>query len=266
MTKNSIILIDYENLYKGANRHDLKLTDVGFESLVEHYIEKYNGKDELVLVSCCYANFDGALSLVQSLDYKPIDAIEKGDNMADGYLIAYGVKEIIEKRNEIDTLVLIGGDGIYSSLLRVAASFVNKIVVVSWKDSLSDKLETVKKKITDVEVIEESFDLEERKADGWFEYYAITAVEEEIIRFLLRSERANGFQLVPLANVILNWTTPSVQSQFNQDYNAIFKYLNDCASNDGFLQKHRAPAEKGNREVWWVKLKRNHPKVKLINK
>lgn len=263
MTKGSLILIDYENLYNsGATNHQLKMTEKGFDKLVSHFVKEYNSVEDLVFVACHFGDYEGLLSLVEELSYKPITSIEKGDNMADGYLIAHGMKEILKYQETIDKVILIAGDGIYTGLVRLASAIVDEIHVIFWEKSFSENLKKVNRKKVKVDFIENVFNLEEKKADGWFEDYGLTDVDKEIIKFLDKAEKDDGFQLVALANIMKNWRNPAVKEKFGGDFDAISGYLHDCTSKNGYLNKKRAPQEKGGRDVWWIKMDRTHLKVK----
>jgi hypothetical protein len=264
---SSIILVDYENLYNSAtNNHRLKMTEKGFENLITHYAEKYDVEDEMVFVACHFESYEGLSKLVGELSYTPVRALELGNNMADGYLIAYGAKELLNIQDDIENVVLIAGDGIYTGLARMAAGMAKKVVVVSWKDSLSNHLTRISKKKVEIEHIEESFDLAEKEEEGWFVSYALLEEEKEIISFLLKTETDQGFQLVALTRIITTWKNPAVVERFDRDFNKVRDFLNQCASNSGFLTKERGPSPKGDKDVWWVKLDRSHLKVQNVDK
>lgn len=74
----------------------------------------------------------------------------------------------IENKEKIDKVVLIAGDGIYTGFTRLASSIVDKIEVVFWKDSLSEKLKKVSRRKVTVRFIEDLFNLEEKKAEEMF--------------------------------------------------------------------------------------------------
>ncbi|MDA2180454.1 hypothetical protein PDN34_28390 [Bacillus cereus] len=267
--KKAIILIDYENLFGGAaQKYQLKLTDEGLEHLISYFQEKYILPDEHVLVVCRYEDYPGLLNTVSGLSYIPINALEKAKDIADTYLIAYGVKDMVMKKEEIDEVILVGGDGIYSSLVRVAASIFSKVNIVSWENSLSSLLLEAQKKKTNLILLEEIFNIkdgtEAALTAGWFETYGLSPVEKEIISFLLPITQ--GFQLVPLANIIKDWDNPHTIEEFSGEYKKVFTYLRGCARGDGFLKEERKPDPKGGRDVIWIKLKTEHLKVKHVIK
>lgn len=268
MSKKNIILIDYENLYNsGAKNHRLKMTEKGFEEIVNHYTEQYNVENNMVFVACHFEGYNGLANLVEELSYTPIRTLELADNMSDGYLIAYGMKEIIERKDDIEKVILIAGDGIYTGLVRLASNLFEKVIVVSWENSLSGHLTRVNRRKVEIQKIETVFNLSEKEKEGWFENYALSSDEKEIIEFLIKAEKANGFQLMALANLIQKkWTNSIIHKNCEGDFNKIKAFLENCIVGNGFLTKHRAPSPSGDREVWWVKLDRNHIKVKAATK
>jgi len=264
MTKKNIILIDYENLYNsGATNHRLKMTAKGFESIVSHYTDKYDVENNMVFVACHFEGYDGLAGLVEELSYTPIRTLELGDNMSDGYLLAYGMKEIMENKDSIEKVILIAGDGIYTGLVRLASSLFEKVIVVSWEKSLSGHLTKVNRRKVEVQKIEDVFNLSEREAEGWFDSYALSGDEKEVIDFLSKIKGANGFQLIALIKLIQKqWTNSIVYKNCEGDFDKIKAFLEGCTVGNGFLTKHRAPSPSGDREVWWVKLDHSHIKVK----
>lgn len=265
MTKKNIILIDYENLYNaGAKNHRLKMTEKGFEEMVSHYTEQYEVENNMVFVACHFEKYDGLIGLVEELSYTPIRTIEHGNNMSDGYLLAYGMKEIMENKDSIENVILIAGDGIYTGLVRLASGLFEKVIVVSWENSLSGHLTRVNRRKVEVQKIEEVFNLSEKETKGWFDSYALSSAEKEVIEFLVKTERDNGFQLIALIKQIRRWTDSVVCQNCEGDFDKIKTFLDGCTVGNGFLTKHWAPSPSGDREVWWVKLDRNHIKVKEV--
>ena len=226
----AILMIDYENLYCGANEHGLSLTDKGLHWLVSYFRERYEIDDDQVLIACRYTDYVGLAGIVESQEYVKIDALEKMENIADAYLIARGTKELYSQEG-IKEVILIAGDGIYSSFIRTVSKDVKRIQVVSWKNSMSDKLSQSSKKV-ETKLLEEVFQVSSTDkspliADGRFEPFALSPIEEAIIGIALTGSLEQGWMMNALGDLIKTSTNTTLKNHFKGDFKQIVSYLRD---------------------------------------
>lgn len=157
--------------------------------------------------------------------------MEKGDDVTDGYLIAFGTHHILQAKYQedqsADTIIIVGGDGIYSGFIRSIIDITEKnVIAVSWKDSLADTLAKVHNSVK-IELLEDIFNVADTACvtNGLFEAYALTEVEQEIITFLLKAKNPQGYMRNALVYAIKKWNNASVKQQFQDDFDKIVQYL-----------------------------------------
>jgi hypothetical protein len=215
MTK-ALVLIDYENLVGGARDLGLELTKDGFQHFVNYLSDSYEIEDGRLNVVCRFNDFSPDLQhYLESLSCETIDAIDLGKDVADGYVIIEAITQLIENKDSIDEVVLVGGDNVYAGLVRTSVKKYRKSVkVISWGPALAKALTTVNTTKVHIEYPEDIFKIRtnEHLGNGWFNNDDCTDLEFAVISFILKSQFKDNFQIVRLANKLVDSTDTRVAS------------------------------------------------------
>jgi hypothetical protein len=226
MTK-ALVLIDYENLVGGARDLGLELTKAGFQHFVNYLSDSYEIEDGMLNVVCRFNDFSPGLQLYfESLSCETIDAIDLGKDVADGYVIIEAVTQLIGNKDSIDEVVLVGGDNVYAGLVRISVKKYRKSVkVISWEQALAKALTTVNTTKVHIEYPEDIFKIRtnEHLGNGWFNNDDCTELEFAVISFILNSRFNENFQVVKLANKLVD--SPDNRVASLSDFNATKEWI-----------------------------------------
>lgn len=249
MTK-ALVLIDYENLVGGARDLGLELTNDGFQHLVNHLFSLYEIEDGMLNVVCRFNDFSPGLQrYFESLSCETVDAIDLGKDVADGYVIIEAITQLINNQASIDEVVLVGGDNVYAGLVRTIVKKYRKVVkIISWEQSLAESLKTINATKVHIEYPEDIFKIKtsEHLGHGWFNNDDCTDLEFAVISFILNSKFKNNYQVVKLANKLVESTDPRVASLTNFEETRIW-ILQQTGVTDLFVKERKSDGK------WYVK-------------
>lgn len=149
---NICIIFDFENIEVNLReKYKLSLKEDGFIKIIENIKTKGNAKIKNILVGAYWNNFISQKSFVIRSG-KTIDVICNTKSAADGALVVEVLKLFIgQQSEEIDTFVLVAGDGGYGNLIQFLLEEEKKVHLLSIKRSLNSDL---KKLIGEVEWID----------------------------------------------------------------------------------------------------------------
>lgn len=260
--KKAIVVIDYENLAGGARDLGLELTRVGFQHFVKYLNDSYEIDDGMLNVVCRFNDFPSDLQrYFESLSCETIDAIDLGKDVADGYVIIEAVRQLIENKDSIEELVLVGGDNVYSGLVRTTVRKYRKSVkVISWKRSLAEALTTINAKKVQIEYPDDIFKVDTNGyiSNGWLTNDDCTNLEVAVITYVERSKFRDNYEVHKLADGLVASTDERVATFTN------FQDTKDwIMSQTGAVAMFIKEKQGGK---WYVKLNRKNHKVQFVLK
>lgn len=257
---NALVVIDYENLAGGARDIDLKLTYDGFKHFLQHLHDSYTIDDGMVNVVCRFNDFSPGLQLfLESLSCETVDAIDSGKDVADGYVIIETVTNLIENKDSIDEVVIVGGDNVYAGLVRtIVRKYRKSVKVISWEEPLADSLKSVNPSKVQFEYPEDIFKIKTNQhiSNGWLINDSCTALEFAVIAFIEQSKFKDNYEVHKLADR-LKASDDSRVSTFTEFQPTKDWILTQTGATDMFV-KSRIGTK------WYVKLNYTNPKVEYV--
>lgn len=260
MTK-ALVLIDYENLVGGARDLNLELTKNGFKHFVDYLFDSYDIDDGMLNVVCRFNDFSPGLQrYFESLSCDTVDAIDLGKDVADGYIIIEAIKKLTENKDSIDEVVLVSGDNIYAGLVRTIVKKYRKTVkVISWEPSLAEALTKINQNKVNFEYPEDIFKIrtQEHIEQDWFNNDDCTALEFAVISFILNSKFKDSFQVVKLANKLVDSNDSRVASL--KDFEETRQWImSQTGPSDLFIKERKRDSR------WYVKPNPASHKVQYV--
>jgi hypothetical protein len=258
--KKALVLIDYENLAGGARDLNLELTKDGYQHFVDYLNDSYAIDDGMLNVVCRFDDFPSGLQrYFESLSCETIDAIDLGKDVADGYVIIEAVTQLIANKDSIEEVVLVGGDNVYSGLVRtIVKTYRKSVKVISWEQCLADSLTTINENKVHIEYPEDIFKIatNEHFDNGWLRNGDCTELEVAVITFVENSKFKNNYEVHKLADRLVASTDERVAifTDFHETKNWIFSQ----AGAEAIFHKDKQGKK------WHVKLNRTNHKVQTV--
>ncbi|HDR7361515.1 TPA: hypothetical protein QCX16_005007 [Bacillus toyonensis] len=257
---NALVVIDYENLAGGARDIDLKLTQDGFKHFLDHLSNSYTIADGMLNVVCRFNDFSPGLQLdFEALSCETVDAIDLGKDVADGYVIIETITKLMENKDSIDEVVIVGGDNVYAGLVRTIVRKHRKLVkVISWKNSLADSLKAVNPSKVQLEHPEDIFkiDTNEHIGNGWLINDGCTELEFAVVNFVEKSKFKSNYEVHKLADLLVG-STDSRVANFNSFFPTKDWIFSQTGATGMFIKSRMGTK-------WYVKLNYTNPKVDYI--
>lgn len=262
----ALVLIDYENLFMGAGDNNLELTNDGFEHFISYLNDIYDIGDEMNRVICRYRDYDSMFqNFVESLSLVPINAMDRGEDVADGYLIVDGIQKLNESHQDIDEVVLVGGDNVYAGLVRSAVNKFKKTVkIISWERCIAASLPDINKQKVKVQNVEYIFEVGTGKeiSQNWLVSNECSELEFAVISYIAGSRFSDGYHLNSLANKMVESTDPRVSTL--SSYHETRSWLLSQAGEQRIFIQTRAYNKQGTTKGIVLKLNQSHSKVQYV--
>lgn len=259
---NLFVFMDYENFHVYSTRQlRIEITNQGLDKLLNLCLGlgSMSKKDNFV-VAANWDNFRGQKDYFSRKLVQIVDVYEKGSNVSDGYLIVQAMVKINEVA-EGDHVVIIGGDGVYTGLVRYLLSRDVAVHIFSWKDCLSDSL-TINDNVHEVS-LEDVFEVNsgDHVQNGWFNAIGVNPDEYAII------SRAMSFPclfFVATANVIYK-NQSDIRYKHITTYQQANKFLEDCVDKLGIFHIEWNPnPDRENQMQKALVLNKENEKVKIV--
>jgi len=270
-----LLLIDFENLYmRSLHGEDIKLTEKGLEFLLDEMEKKHGEIDyDRVLVAAIWDNFKEEKMFFNTKGIEVIETIGKGKNIADGFLILKGYDFLLDKKDQFDTVILIGGDGVYVDLVSRFMKKRKNVVVYGWKDGINTTLEDFDKRSNfSLHTLNDFFDcgkdFEKALENSYFSHIAQPdEKEKEIIRTIAHFEK--HWKKIWLFLVVERFTKKDddLWKKFPnlREKTEAKNFMFECIDK-GIFTKKKEYNEKFKKEVYTIKLNRSSEKVKIALK
>lgn len=262
----ALVLIDYENLFMGGNDQGLELTHDGFEYFISYLNSLYEIKDEMNRVVCRYRDYDSYFqNFVESLSLVAVNAIDKGQDVADGYLIVDGIQKLNEVHESIDEVVIVGGDNVYAGLIRsIINKFKKSVKIIAWEATIASALNEINRNKVTVQNVEAIFEIGSGKEiqGNWLISNQCSELEYAAISFIAKSRFPNGYHLNSLSNKLVESTDPRVSALV--DYHETRAWLLSQTGDQKIFIQSRDYDKTGEKKGVILQLNHTHSKVQYV--
>lgn len=261
--KNILMLIDFENIYiPSIKQYELQITESGLDKLIELASIDKKLDNSNILVFAFWDHYKLYKQYFTNSFYSVIDVSEDGESCADGYLIVNGMAKLSQQKDDIDEVILFGGDSVYSGLVRYLLSIGKKVKIYSWKNSYYSKLRINRN--VEVFYIDDVLNVKERDdcvKDGYFTSSVLSDGEKAVIKRFLTT-KFDYLYLTTTANDILK----STDIGFNDInlYQDAIDFLYRCVDN-GILLIDRRTGHRDGDLVKVLIINKEHSKVKAVS-
>jgi hypothetical protein len=261
--KNILLLIDFENLFMtAAKQYELLMTEQGVEAVIEMVRGEMQLEDENIFVFAYWDHYKRFKEHFSNTFRSVGEVYESGESCADGYLIVRAIEELATSKDSFDEVVIIGGDSIYSALVRFALRIRKKVRIVAWKISFYEKLK-INQSVA-VSYLEDMFSLTQKDEcikQGYFTSSVISDAERAIIRRLLTT-KFDYLYLTTTANEIIS--SQELAYKDITEYPDAMNFLKHCEHN-GILMIERVTGHRDGEPIQALFLNRENTKVKAIS-
>ncbi|MCU7757199.1 hypothetical protein PNF35_31010 [Bacillus cereus] len=262
----ALVLIDYENLFMGAGDEGFELTHDGFEYFISYLNDIYDIQDEMSRVVCRYRDYDSYFqNFVESLSLVAVNAIDKGKDVADGYLIVDGILKLNEMHENIDEVVIVGGDNVYTGLVRtIINKFKKNVKIIAWEATIASSLDEINRNKVTIQNVEAIFEIGSGKEiqGNWLISNRCSELEFAAISFIANSKFLNGYHLNSLANHLVDSKDPRVGALVNYHETRAW-LLSQSGEQKIFIQSRDFNKERTKKGIV-LKLNRTHSKVQYV--
>jgi len=262
----TLLLMDFENLYVKLVESDKKeITPKGIRHLLKELKTKHPTiKNDNVVIAAVWENYEIQKRFFKDNALNVLDVSDTGKNVADSYLMIDGYEKFEEIKEEIENVVLVGGDGVYIRLVRHFLNNDKEVFLYSWEKSLNSSYERLQENNDSLHIftLEKLFDpegsIEKATVNNYFTEILVSPKEKNLIR-LVRSFTSGDIWVRGVASMMAK--NEKKFPDFKGNVGKAENFIYECVNNGLFIQRK---GKRGGVPAFHIRLNKSNPKVKEV--
>jgi len=274
MSKKTLVLWDLENLYMmPIVKYDMKPTNKGIKHFLNVLQTKGTFEKNDIIVAAIWEKYPKEKMFLRTHNINTIDVMGEGKNIADGYLITEGLILFNERKDEFEQVILIGGDGVYFSLLSTFLQHEKDVILYGWEDvkgneNINKTYYQLKKSNENftIEPLEKVFEFEKGVEklieEGYFEGDVTTEDERNIINYVFYNQERKEREIIKNGLAGLFGKNKEFVARYpsRKSFKAGEQLINSCIDQGIFTEYKKYDEDKKMNDNY-IKLDLTHKKV-----